>query len=106
MWTGLHGGGVGCVYLLPDASTRFWCARTQGSLSLVFEISCRDDTTAQSRSEADVNTVQIVLSCQAERAARGKCWIDGECAERGGGGWMSQDDDQDAYRQLGVSMRS
>jgi len=42
---------------------------------------------------------------RAERAARGKCWIDGECAAAGaprGSGWLSQDDIEDAYRRLGV----
>ena len=43
----------------------------------------------------------------AERAARGKCWIEGECLESQwlglkDVGWMSQDDVDEAYHQLGV----
>jgi len=53
---------------------------------------------------------RVVLR-RAELAARGKCWIDGECAQaqpHGGGGagwpraWLSQDDVEDAYRRLRV----
>lgn len=48
---------------------------------------------------------------RAELAARGKCWIDGECAQaqpHGGGGagwpraWLSHDDVEDAYHRLRV----
>jgi len=70
MWTGLHGRG-GCVSLLPDAFT-LCCARTHGSLSLVFEISRWNDTTAQSRSEADVNSVKIVPFLSSRTGCKGQ----------------------------------
>ncbi|KAJ1489245.1 hypothetical protein T484DRAFT_1886099, partial [Baffinella frigidus] len=38
----------------------------------------------------------------AETARRGKCWIDGRCASGGEGRRSSRDDDEAAYRDLGV----
>jgi hypothetical protein len=37
-----------------------------------------------------------------ERAARGKCWIDGECRNKVGISGGSDDDSEDAYRNLNV----